>query len=315
MVDSDRTTDDRALGALWGLACGDALGRPVEFRSPAAIENRHGELAEMVGNGTWGKPAGTVTDDTDLALCLARSLAERGEWDPGDVGERFVQWLDGDPFDVGRMTRKSIRRLADGDDWATAGRRVWEDSPEGSNAGNGSVMRCAPLAVAFADDPDRLAAVSRESSLGTHADPRCTHGCALLNLTVAGYLAGAENPLAGALDRVRGAAPGELVAALGGLPASADPAALETTPYVVTTLQTALYDALDADSFERAVVRAVNRGGDADTVGVVAGAVAGARFGAADVPERWLGAVDEREELAALAGELVDLRAGDPVAP
>jgi ADP-ribosyl-[dinitrogen reductase] hydrolase len=306
---------DRARGVLWGLACGDALGRPVEFDTPATIEAEHGELDEMVGHGTWHQPAGTVTDDTDLALCLARSLAERGRWAPDDAADRFVDWLAGGPFDVGGMTRQSIRRLDAGDPWDEAGQRVWENSPEGANAGNGSVMRCGPLAVAFADDPDRLGTVSRESSLVTHADPRCTHGCAVLTLTVAGYLAGAADPLAGALDRVRGEAPAELVDALEGLPASVDPGALETTPYVVTTLQTALYDALEADSFERAVVRAVNRGGDADTVGAVAGTVAGARFGGDAVPGRWLDHVDERDELAALAEELLVLRDGPAVGP
>jgi ADP-ribosyl-[dinitrogen reductase] hydrolase len=306
---------DRALGVLWGLACGDALGRPVEFMAPPAIEAEYGKLDEMVGYGTWNQPAGTVTDDTDLALCLARSLAERGGWDPADAADRFVDWLAAGPFDVGGMTRRAIRRLDAGGAWDEAGQRVWKNSPEGSNAGNGSVMRCAPLAVAFADDPGRLAAVSRESSRLTHADPRCTHGCAVLNLTIAGILADVDDPLAAALDAVQGDAPEELVSTLEVVPGEVDPAALETTPYVVTTLETALYDALDADSFERAVVRAVNRGGDADTIGAVAGAVAGARFGADAVPDRWVDAVDERDELATLADELLAVRDGEPVAP
>ena len=76
---------DRARGVLLGLACGDALGRPVEFKSASAISAEHGQLDEMVGQGTWNQPAGTVTDDTEQALCIARSLVEHQAFDPEDV--------------------------------------------------------------------------------------------------------------------------------------------------------------------------------------------------------------------------------------
>jgi ADP-ribosyl-[dinitrogen reductase] hydrolase len=164
------------------LACGDALGRPVEFRSPGAIEAEYGTLREMVGNGTHGKPPGTITDDTEQALCIARSLVERSEFAPEDIAERFVAWYNGGPFDIGIMTADALERIDDGASWDVAGQDVWEAKPEGSNAGNGSVMRCAPLALAFADDWDTLQQTSRDSSRITHADPRCTHGCAALNL-------------------------------------------------------------------------------------------------------------------------------------
>lgn len=110
----------------------------------------------MVGNGTWGQPAGTVTDDTDQALCIAESLVEQGEFDPTDIADRFVRWYESGPFDIGNMTRRSIRALKEGRSWDEAGRQVWEASPEGSNAGNGSVMRCPPLALAYPDDPSVL---------------------------------------------------------------------------------------------------------------------------------------------------------------
>ena len=97
---------DRARGVLLGLACGDALGRPVEFASASEISARHGRLYDMVGDGTWNQPAGTITDDTDQALCIARSLVELQTFDPADVAERFVAWYDSGPFDIGRMTRR-----------------------------------------------------------------------------------------------------------------------------------------------------------------------------------------------------------------
>ena len=298
---------DRAEGVLLGLACGDALGRPVEFRSPGAIEAEHGTLTEMVGNGTHSKPAGTITDDTDQALCIARSLSEQGQFNPEDIADRFVAWYNGGPFDIGLMTADALRRIDTGVTWDIAGRETWEERSEGANAGNGSVMRCAPLALAFADNWDTLQQVSRDSSRITHADPRCTHGCAALNLTIAALLDGDNQPLASALDALSSDAPDTLRGVLEPLPDDIDSEELQNSGYVLYTLQTALYHALTADSAESAIVNAVNEGGDTDTIGAVAGAVAGARFGASALPERWLDALAATNKLRGLARELSTL--------
>ncbi|MFC7020392.1 MULTISPECIES: ADP-ribosylglycohydrolase family protein [Haloarcula] len=298
---------DQARGILLGLACGDALGRPVEFASASGISAEHGRLDEMVGYGTWNQPAGTITDDTEQALCIARSLVEHQTFDPADVADRFVAWYDSGPFDIGGMTRRSISRLQRGDAWDEAGQYIWENSPEGQNAGNGSVMRCPPLAIPYASDWDRLADVSRQSSQSTHADPRCTEGCSVLNVTVAGLLEDADTPLQDALDYVGADAPDELLAAIRPLARGESPDTLATSGYVVHSLQTALHDGLFAESAEEAIVTAVNRGGDTDTIGAIAGAVAGARFGASQLPDRWLNAIDETDELEVLAERLVEV--------
>ena len=304
----DDDTLDRARGALLGLACGDALGRPVEFRSPGQIANEHGTLREMVGHGTHRQPAGTVTDDTDLLLCLAESLVDCGGFDPADVGERFVAWLDGGPFDVGLTTSDAINEIRAGTPPLEAGETVWERLAEGGNAGNGSVMRCAPHALAF-DDGGQLDRVSRASSAITHFDPRCQAGCAVLNRTLRGYLDGESDPLDRALSATE--MPAELREALTDV-TDHEGEALANTGYVVTTLETSLHDALVADSAEAAIVTSVNRGGDADTLGAVTGAVAGARFGASTLPDRW---VDElrtadgdplADDLRGLATELAE---------
>jgi ADP-ribosyl-[dinitrogen reductase] hydrolase len=300
-------SDHRDSGVLLGLACGDALGRPVEFKNADEIEATHGRLTDMKGQGTWGQPAGTITDDTEQALCIARSLADRGTFDPADVADRFVQWYDSGPFDIGIMTRRSLEELKRGATWDEAGHTVWEASAEGSNAGNGSVMRCPPLAVAYADQPAELVTVSRQSSEITHTDPRCTYGSAILNCTIAALLREEASPLSTALARVGSEAPAELVAALEPIADGDTLDSLSTTGYVVDTLQTALYDGLRADSAEEAIVTTVNRGGDTDTIGAVAGAIAGARFGEAALPERWLAAIGERDELAELASVLAEL--------
>ena len=116
---------DRVRGVLLGVACGDALGRPVEFNSASAISAEHGRLTEMVGHGTWNQPAGTITDDTDQALCIARSLVEQQGFDPANVAERFVEWYDSGPFDIGMMTTKALSELKHGAASNTSGRVIW----------------------------------------------------------------------------------------------------------------------------------------------------------------------------------------------
>jgi ADP-ribosyl-[dinitrogen reductase] hydrolase len=255
----------------------------------------------------WNQPAGTITDDTEQALCIARSLVEQQDFDPADIADRFVAWYDSGPFDIGHMTMKAMSRLKHGDAWDEAGQHVWEQSREGQNAGNGSVMRCPPLAIPYASDWDRLVEVSRQSSQITHADPRCAYGCAILNLTIAGLLVDVDTPLQDALDYVGIDAPDELVTALEPLARGDSPGTLETSGYVVHSLQTALHDGLVSDSAEEAIVTAVNRGGDTDTIGAIAGAVAGARFGVSQLPDQWLNAIDETDELERLATQLTNV--------
>jgi len=135
------------------------------------------------------------------------------------------------------MTLRALSRLEKGATWEQAGQQVWESSSEGQNAGNGSVMRCPSLAIPYATDWEYLVAVSRQSSRITHADPRCTYGCAILNLTVAGLLEDTGTPLRDALDYVDASAPDELVAALRPLAQGDTLGSLETSGYVVHSLQ------------------------------------------------------------------------------
>jgi ADP-ribosyl-[dinitrogen reductase] hydrolase len=291
------------------MACGDALGRPVEFESPETIRSRHGRVTEMLAEGTHRQPAGTITDDTELGLCIARSLVAHEGFVPAAVADRFVEWYNSDPFDVGRLTASALRRLDAGGSWETVGIEDWKHLPEGQNAGNGSVMRCAPYGVAFAADESALVTASRVSSALTHADLRCQWSCVVLNATIAGLLRDAERPLADAID-VAAQAPDAVLEAARSVEAvlsgEADPdnLELENGGYVVTTLQAGLFCGLTAETAADAIVDAVMLGGDTDTIGAVAGAVAGARFGADALPKRWLRAIDESDELEALGRAL-----------
>lgn len=303
---------DRARGTLLGLACGDALGRPVEGWPRSRIAREHGRLTEMQARGAHGLPAGAITDDTELALRLARSLVETAEFDPDDAAQRFATWFEGDPTGIGGMTRRALSRVATGDPWETAAEQVWTRSPEGQNAGNGSVMRCAPLAIRYVDDPSSLVEASATSSRLTHWDPRCAYGCVALNLVVSGYLRDESDPVSAALDELADEAPQAVRVALHEAATTTDPTMLPVTGFVIDTLEAGVGHALLAESAEEAIVTAVNNGGDTDTVGAVAGAVAGARFGVESLPDRWLDELTVREEARALADRLATLSEDGP---
>lgn len=295
---------DAVEGCLLGLACGDALGRPVEFLTSAQIATEYGRVTEMRSNGAHGQPAGTVTDDTEMALCIARSLAANDGFDGDDVAARYVEWYESGPLDVGGTTRAALERVREDTDWETAGQEVWEQLPEGDNAGNGSLMRCAPYALAYRGE--RLAEVVAADSRITHADPRCVESCVALATVIAALVDGADPSAALAAARRRASerdAPGAVRTALS---ASDDPAlaSLDASGFVLDTLETALHDGLTARSAEDAIVTAVNRGEDTDTTGAVAGAVAGARFGAGALPDRWLDELRVEGELRELAATI-----------
>jgi len=212
--------------------------------------------------------------------------------------DRLVEWFEADPFDVGMTTLSSIEYLQGDIGLDEAGEKTLTYRGPEKAAGNGSVMRCAPLAIAYPDDWDELQRVSRESSHVTHADSRCTHGAAVLNLTLAALINGSVAPLSDALDALSDDAPDELVDRLRRIPDGLAQSDLNNSGYVVDTLETALYIGLTADSAEDALITAVNMGGDADTISAVTGAIAGARFGAGrkmkrvddsdnTFPERW----------------------------
>jgi len=175
-------------------------------------------------------------------------------------------------------------------------------------------MRCAPHAIAFRNFDAELTRVSQLSSAITHADPRCQWGCVILNRTLANLIRDERVPLGTALKRTY-TAPDELRTALtkvqevvtGDRDSAAFEAQLATTGYVVDSLQAGLYYGLTAESAETAIVQAVNSGGDTDTVGAIAGAVAGARFGSTDIPDRWTEEIEEAGRLKRLAQRLLTI--------
>ena len=294
---------DRYRGVLLGMAAGDALGATLEFMSRAEIRERYGVHREIIGGGWLNLPPGEVTDDTQMASCIARSIADQGRFDPADVAAHFVDWYHSHPPDIGNTTRRSLEYLAQGVPWDEAGLRTHRELRP-RDASNGSLMRCAPVALYARRNPAANAQHSADSSRITHANPIAVDACVAYNAALAALL---DNPRADFLAAALAAAgEPEVRAALEEAP-RADPDQLPAGGHVIATVRAATWAVLTHDSFEEAVVAAVNLGQDADTTGAVAGAFAGARWGLAAIPARWQDALLAREELIDLADGLREL--------
>ncbi len=299
---------NRARGCAVGAAVGDALGMPLEFgpRQSADClvrEMRAGRL-----------PPGTFTDDTEMTLALAESLQAHRPLDPVDLAQRFVAWYRAGPDDVGVHTSSVLSLVASGEPWEQAVEAVQRQRPD--SAGNGSVMRCWPVALAHWNDLGRLVADSRLQSQVTHPHPECVAGSGFVNVAIYHLLGGASpaEAVAWALEVVE--MPGPLRAVIQAAPGRRREQ-LENTGWVRHTLESAVWGLLTTDSFEEAAVQVVNLGKDADTVGVVVGALAGAAYGLEAIPVRWREAVRGEwplgsgcswrvDDLAALADQLQD---------
>jgi len=284
---------DRYLGCLLGLAAGDALGTTLEFKSPGTFE----PITDMVGGGPFQLEAGLWTDDTSMALCLAESLIERGGFDARDQMERYVRWWreghlspTGHCFDIGGTVSTALGKfLSYGDPYAA--------STHPHSAGNGSLMRLAPVPMYYAADPGQAIERSAESSRTTHGAPTCIDACRYMGALIVGALTGASKD---ELLSERYVPPGtdgvwereplceEIDAIAAGSFKEKDPPDIRGKGYVVDSLEAALWAFHHSDSFEDGALAAVNLGDDADTTGAVYGQLAGAFYGVSRIPERWL---------------------------
>jgi len=279
---SDEAFRDRALGAFIGLAVGDALGTTIEFRRRDSYE----PIEDMVGGGPFGLRPGEWTDDTSMALCLADSLlANGGALDPVDLALRFVRWwkegensVTGSCFDIGGATRAALAFFED--------TGVPRGSAHERSAGNGGIMRLAPVAVAARGEAEKASALARAQSEVTHAAPECLDAAEALAQILAAGVAGEG---LGALDAGARASltAGRVKAIAEGAFRGKSRAQIRSSGYVVDTLEAALWAVSESKTFAEAVLKAVNLGDDADTVGAVAGQVAGAVWGLSGIPERW----------------------------
>jgi ADP-ribosyl-[dinitrogen reductase] hydrolase len=281
----DAAMRDRARGCAVGAAVGDALGMPLEFgsrRPPDRMvrEMRSGRL-----------PAGTFTDDTEMALALAESLLSPAleglpdrPLEPADLAARFVAWYEAGPEDIGYQTRMVLHEISRGARWDQASKLIHKAYPD--SAGNGSVMRCWPVALARWNNRECLIAESRLQSEVTHRHPECVAGCAFVNVTIYKLLRGlpCAEAIAQAVDEME--LPEPLQNAIRAAPSKAREA-LPNSGWVRHTIESTVWGVLTTGSFEEAVLQVANLGGDADSAAAVTGAVAGAAYGLDAIPQDW----------------------------
>ena len=283
-------TLERAQGCLLGQLAGDSLGGLVEFRSVDWIRRAYPDgCRELTDGGTWNNLAGQATDDSEMALMLARTLVRTGRYDRGAVLDAYIHWWAG-AFDHGGTLRMALAP-------ASAGRtpedrlRLAAENANQSSQSNGSLMRISPLGIFGAGRPDRAAEWAREDSRLTHPHLICQDCCAVYVAAIAVAIAGgdarachqaalAEADRAGADPEVRAA----LQAAQLGPPADY----VTQQGWVKIALHNAFYQVLHAASVEEGVVDTVMRGGDTDTTAAIAGALLGAVHGRRQVPARWV---------------------------
>ena len=285
---------ERAVGSVLGLAVGDALGAPFEFRRARELPSPIPAF-ELPWNGY---PPGTWTDDTAMARNLWLSLtAAGGELDTADVLARHVEWLATGPPDVGTLTRRVLAWAAEGEP-DPARRYVTERGPEVS-AGNGSVMYCAPLGVAYAHRPGDLLVAAPALSAITHWDERCRTACLAVTLATAALVRGepAELAVRAALEAVADREGGEELEYLVGGAGIARPIDGPDQGFVFFTAGVAMRMAGEARGFEEGLREVIALGGDTDTNAAVAGALLGALHGLDGIPRAWLAALADRGAL------------------
>lgn len=292
---------DRGTGALVGLAVGDALGAPVEFQPRGSFA----PVDAMRAGGRFRLPAGAWTDDTAMALCLAESLLAHPDLDEADLLQRFRRWAElgentstGIAVGIGQITLRNLGNF----------RRTGSlTAPPSSTPadGNGALMRLAPAAILHHAGPENAADTAIRQGRTTHHSSSSDDTCQFTARLIATLISGTDWPdaIGGAYGAVQ---TDELRLRITQRDQDAEP---PSTGFVLDTLEAALWAVDRTDSFEAALIAAVNLGHDADTVGAVAGQIAGARYGLSGIPVHWLEPLAQRERIEDLALQLLEVSA------
>jgi ADP-ribosyl-[dinitrogen reductase] hydrolase len=273
---------DRFRGCLLGLAVGDAIGTSVEFKPRGTFE----PVTDMVGGGPFGLQAGQWTDDTSMALCLATSLVEKG-FDLHDQMVRYNRWRKegylsstGTCFDVGTTVAQALARFRD------TGNPL-QGSSDPKTAGNGCIMRLAPVPMFYFPDESLAGEQCAKSCLTTHGTAECLDAAHLFGRMLVRALGrAAKESILNAGAEISFASPGIVAIATGAFLEKPE-SQIRGSGYVVESLEAALWCFARTHSYADAVLAAVNLGDDADTTGAVVGQLAGGFYGSGAIPPRW----------------------------
>lgn len=304
------TTQDRFRGCLVGLAVGDAVGTTLEFRKPGTFE----PISDMVGGGPFGLRPGYWTDDTSMALCLAESLITHKSMNHRDQMGRYANWYrhgylssTGECFDIGNTIHGALMQFLETDD-PRAG------STDPFSAGNGSLMRLAPVPMFFAADPIQAVEMCAESSVTTHKTLVCLDACRYFGGLIVGALAGKSKeellseryrPMGEQWEEYELIEPIHNVAQ--GSFKQRNPPDIAGTGYVVRSMEAALWAFYKSDNFRDGCLLAANLGDDADTTAAIYGQLAGAFYGYSGIPEDWRIKLKMHTEIVGMADALWEL--------
>lgn len=296
----------KGIAAYLGLAIGDALGATVEFLTPNEIRHQHGEHRDITGGGWLRLKAGKVTDDTTMSLALGEAILAHGHVEAKSAADAFDAWMRAKPVDIGNTVRRNLITYRKTGNPAAP--------PSEHDAGNGAAMRLLPVALACYGLPEEVArAASRAQAHVTHHNELSDAACETLVFMVQDFMAGRD---AVEVQRERA---DDLVRRHPVFAWNKKPIA-NPSGYVVDTMQAVFQAFFGTSSFEECLIDVVNRGGDADTTGAIAGMLAGARYGRETIPKRWLKALDAQvysqcEKQAAALIELASASTGRATAP
>ena len=282
---------ERILGGLFGVACGDALGGALEFMPRDEIKRKYGYIKDIIGGGYWGLVPGEVTDDTMMTITVAEGILDNPENPIEDIGKHFIKWYDSKPKDIGNIIRIALGEYKRSSDWMKTAYYAHQ-ATGGMSAGNGSLMRCLPVAIYY-NDIEKMLKITAAQSLLTHYDNKATDACQFYNLLVYHYLDD-KSKISTIKEHIGKYPEYKQVFKL-----SKDE--LKPSGYVVDTLLCALWCFINTSSFEDAVCEAVNLGGDADTIGAITGGMAGVYYGYNAIPDRWEEKILVRDKLISIA--------------
>jgi ADP-ribosyl-[dinitrogen reductase] hydrolase len=292
---------DKFRGSLLGLAVGDAVGTTAEFKPRGSFK----PLTDMVGGGPFNLQAGQWTDDTSMALCLATSLVECGRFDAYDQMERYCRWADegylsstGTCFDIGGTVAAALNRFQQtGEPFA--------GSIDPKSAGNGSIMRLAPIPMFYYPDILTAQQFAVISSRTTHGAEECLDACRLLAGMIVRALAGKSRDEVVLAEAESFAGSPKIVSLAKGSYLRKSEGEIRGSGYVVESLEAALWCFMNTSSYMDAVLTAANLGEDADTTAAVCGQLSGAYYGETGIPPSWLEKLAMGEEITDLAEKLV----------
>jgi ADP-ribosyl-[dinitrogen reductase] hydrolase len=287
---------ERILGGIFGVACGDALGGTLEFMSKNEIEKKYGYLKNIIGGGHWNLVPGEVTDDTMMTIAVAEGILDSPDNPIEYIGKHFMRWYNSNPRDIGNIIRIALSEYKRSNDWMKASYYAHKVTG-GMTAGNGSLMRCLPVALYY-NDIEKILKITALQSVLTHYDHKATEACQFYNLLVYNYL-NEKSKVSTIIEHIEKYPEYKKVFQISKYE-------LKPSGYVFHTLICSLWCFINTSSFEDAVCEAANLGGDADTIAAITGGIAGVYYGYNTIPDRWKKKILLKDKLISIAQRIIN---------